>query len=83
MFILVEIVGDILISWLPLYYEAKLGFLVWLTFFKGATVIYDRLVHKYVVARAASVILCECLRARTTVRLMPTHRIPTHRVQVH
>jgi hypothetical protein len=45
-FVLFEIFADALISWLPLYFEAKLAFVVWLTFYNGASVLYDRIVHK-------------------------------------
>lgn len=43
-FTILEMFGDALVSWLPLYYEAKIGFLVWLAVFQGATIIYERYV---------------------------------------
>lgn len=47
LFVVVELVGDVLISWLPLYYESKLALLAWLTLGKGATVLYDSCVQGY------------------------------------
>ena len=41
-----------LVSWLPLSWEAKLALIVGLTLHRGATVIYDNLVHKCVRAGA-------------------------------
>lgn len=49
---LAELFGDACISWLPLYHEAKLAGLAWLTLHRGATLVYDSLVHKCVRARA-------------------------------
>jgi len=46
LFVVFELIGDTFISWLPLYYEGKLAFIYWLTFRRGATVLYDNLVHK-------------------------------------
>jgi len=45
-FTILELFGDALVSWLPLYYEAKIGFLLWLALprFQGATIIYERFV---------------------------------------
>ena len=45
LFVVAELFSDLL-SWLPLYWEAKLALIIWLTFYRGATVIYDNLVHK-------------------------------------
>lgn len=47
LFVVFELIGDTFISWLPLYYEGKLIFIWWLTLQRGATVLYDNLVHKY------------------------------------
>ncbi len=49
MFVILELFADNLISWLPLYYEAKIAFVVWLTLprFRGATILYDKVVHQY------------------------------------
>lgn len=46
-FIVFEMFGDVLVSWLPLYYEAKIVFIAWLTLpqFQGATVIYKKLIE--------------------------------------
>jgi receptor expression-enhancing protein 1/2/3/4 len=46
-----ELFGDRLISWLPLYYEAKIAFVIWLTLpqFRGAAMLYNRVVHGYLV----------------------------------
>ena len=46
-FVVFELIGDTFISWLPMYYELKLGLVVWLTLYNGATIMYDRLVHRY------------------------------------
>mmetsp|Transcript_7033 Transcript_7033/g.25020 ORF Transcript_7033/g.25020 Transcript_7033/m.25020 type:complete len:179 (-) Transcript_7033:118-654(-) len=45
-FTILEMFGDALVSWLPLYYEAKIACLVWLALprFKGATTIYTNYV---------------------------------------
>lgn len=45
-FTLFESVADRVISWLPLYWEAKLAFIVWLTLYNGAATIYTKLIHK-------------------------------------
>jgi hypothetical protein len=47
LFVVAELFSDFL-SWLPLYWEAKLALIIWLTLYRGATVIYDNLVHKCV-----------------------------------
>jgi receptor expression-enhancing protein 1/2/3/4 len=49
-FTVFELLGDVLVSWLPLYWEAKMAFVVWLTApqFKGATMLYNNLVHRYI-----------------------------------
>lgn len=48
-FSFVEAFGDRILSWVPLYYEAKVALLIWLVtpYFKGATKIYDRLLAPY------------------------------------
>lgn len=48
-FIVTEYFADSLVSWVPLYYELKIAFVVWLTLpqFSGATIIYDRVVKRY------------------------------------
>lgn len=48
LFIVAELVADTLISGMPLYYEAKLLLVTWLVFRNGATIAYDKLVHKYI-----------------------------------
>eukprot|EP00455_Lapot_gusevi_P018311 TRINITY_DN1997_c0_g1_i2.p1 TRINITY_DN1997_c0_g1~~TRINITY_DN1997_c0_g1_i2.p1 ORF type:complete len:139 (+),score=62.96 TRINITY_DN1997_c0_g1_i2:85-501(+) len=37
----VEIWSDLILSWVPFYNEAKLGLMVFLGFFKGASLIYE------------------------------------------
>ncbi len=51
MFTVFELFGDRLISWLPLYYEAKIAFVIWLTLpqFRGATILYNSVVQRYIV----------------------------------
>jgi hypothetical protein len=44
-FTVFELVGDSLISWLPLYWEAKVAFVVWLTLAGGAGRLYNSLVR--------------------------------------
>ncbi len=44
-FTVFEMVGDSLVSWLPLYWEAKIGFVLWLTLFGGAGRLYNSLVR--------------------------------------
>mmetsp|Transcript_76844 Transcript_76844/g.156290 ORF Transcript_76844/g.156290 Transcript_76844/m.156290 type:complete len:188 (+) Transcript_76844:210-773(+) len=46
-FIVFEMFGDALVSWVPLYYEAKIVFIVWLTLpqFQGATVMYKKFIE--------------------------------------
>jgi len=39
-----ESLTDVLLSWLPIYFEMKFLFLIWLIFFKGADILY-RKVH--------------------------------------
>ena len=45
-FSFVEVFGDSFLSWLPLFHEAKILFLVWLVApqFRGATTIYSRVI---------------------------------------
>ncbi|XP_039250136.2 uncharacterized protein LOC120327842 isoform X1 [Styela clava] len=47
LFITVETFTDILLSWLPFYYEIKVGFLIWLLspYTKGAAFLYRKFVH--------------------------------------
>ena len=52
LFVVAELFSDFL-SWLPLYWEAKLALIIWLTLYRGATVIYDNLVHKCVAGGGA------------------------------
>lgn len=44
-----ELLAERLVSWLPLYWEAKILFVCWLTLpaFQGASVLYHSVVHKY------------------------------------
>jgi hypothetical protein len=44
-----ELVADRLVSWLPLYYEAKILFVCWLALpaFRGASVLYHGVVARY------------------------------------
>jgi receptor expression-enhancing protein 1/2/3/4 len=46
---LLEVLGDSLLFWLPFYYEAKVLLLGWLVlpYFRGASVLYDRVVSPY------------------------------------
>ena len=48
-FTFIEMFGDTLLSWLPLYYEAKIILLIWLAApqFQGAAKIYDKLLYPY------------------------------------
>jgi hypothetical protein len=41
-FTVFEMLGDSLVSWLPLYWEAKIVFVVWLTLWGGAAQVYNR-----------------------------------------
>lgn len=41
-FTVFEMLGDSLVSWLPLYWEAKIIFVVWLTLWGGAAQVYNR-----------------------------------------
>lgn len=43
-FIIFELLGDSLISWLPLYWELKIGLIIYLTLFNGSSVIYNQIV---------------------------------------
>eukprot|EP01138_Halocafeteria_seosinensis_P005002 gb/GECG01005115.1/.p1 GENE.gb/GECG01005115.1/~~gb/GECG01005115.1/.p1 ORF type:complete len:222 (+),score=16.92 gb/GECG01005115.1/:1-666(+) len=56
-FTIFEIVADVLISWVPLYYEAKIAFILWLTLprFRGATWLYEKVVAKYLEAYEADI----------------------------
>jgi hypothetical protein len=55
MFNVFEAMTDVLLSWLPTYYEMKFVFLCWLIFFNGADIMYRKvhacfdLVHKLMV----------------------------------
>ncbi len=48
-FSVLELFGDMLISWLPLYYESKICFIVWLSLpgTRGADKLYDRVISPY------------------------------------
>lgn len=46
-FAVLEALGDALVSWLPLYYEAKICALVWLSLFGGAAVLYNSVVRAF------------------------------------
>lgn len=47
LFTIAEMGGDALISWLPLYWEAKIACVVWLSMFGGATTIYNSFVRLF------------------------------------
>ena len=45
-FTAVEVFGDVLVSWLPFYYEAKVAFIIWLVCNKKAAVtLYQKYLH--------------------------------------
>jgi len=46
-FAVVEALGDALVSWLPLYWEAKICALVWLSLFGGAGALYNSVVRAF------------------------------------
>jgi len=46
-FAVLEIVADPLVSWLPLYWEAKAALVVWLTLYGGATTLYNRVLTQF------------------------------------
>ena len=48
-FSILELFGDVLISWLPLYYESKILFIIWLSLpgTKGAEKLYSNLIEPY------------------------------------
>lgn len=47
LFTVAEMGGDALVSWLPLYWEAKIVCIVWLSMFGGATQIYNSVVRLF------------------------------------
>jgi receptor expression-enhancing protein 1/2/3/4 len=46
-FSVVELFGDILISWLPLYYEGKIVFIIWLSQLGGSSKIYGGIIEPW------------------------------------
>lgn len=48
-FVTVETFTDLLLSWVPFYYEIKVGFLIWLLspYTKGAAFLYRKYVHPF------------------------------------
>ena len=46
-----EMLGDLILSWFPLYYEIKLAFMIWLTLpiFRGASTIYHNVLAPYLI----------------------------------
>lgn len=50
-FVFFEILGDVILSNLPLYYELKIALLIWLVTprFNGADKIYKQVIHPYLV----------------------------------
>jgi receptor expression-enhancing protein 1/2/3/4 len=47
LFSFVEVFTDLFVSWLPFYYELKIGFVLWLCLpaTKGSSVVYRKLIH--------------------------------------
>jgi hypothetical protein len=48
-FLVFEMFGDVVLSWIPFYYEAKLALLIWLVTprFNGADKIYKQVIYPY------------------------------------
>ena len=63
MFVVFEVFADALISWLPLYYEAKLCLVIWLVFYDGASTIYDKVRCQSTMPSAACRVCALAVRA--------------------